>query len=145
MEEDSRTLAGSSVALGVVEYTDTNLAGGGTINPNPISQDLGGPKGYEVFTGFNRPCKKCSTAWTMVGKPCKHYYARRREMILGTKDYTVGKQGLRPLGYHPLPGAGDSSSPVPTFFCVVTGSLIGPSDRRDRKAWLFRMKRANNQ
>ena len=144
MEKDSRTLASSSVALDVLEYTDTNLVGGGTINPNPISQDLGGPKGYEEFTGFNRPCKKCSTAWTMVGKPCKHYYARRREMILGTKDYTVGKQPLRRLGNHSHPGQEERSPPVPTFFCVVTGQLIGPTDRRDRKAWRFRMKQANN-
>jgi hypothetical protein len=131
--------------LSVSEFTATNLVGGGRINPNPISQVLGGPKGYEEFTGFNRPCKKCSTAWTMVGKPCKHYYARRREMILGTKDYTVGKQGLRPLGksFAPTDEGGLATArgtPSPTFFCIVTGSLISPQDPRDRKAWKWRMK-----
>ena len=144
MEKDSRTLASSSVALSVLEYTDTNLVGGGKINPNPISPDLGGPQGYEEFTGFNRPCKKCSTAWSMVGKPCKHYYARLREKMLGTEDYTVGKQSLGTLGTSSPTGQEERSPPVPTFFCVVTGQLIGPTDRRDRKAWRFRMKQVNN-
>ena len=144
MEKDSRTLASSSVALDVLEYTDTNLVGGGTINPNPISQDLGGPKGYEEFTGFNRPCSQCSTAWSNVGKPCKHYYARQREKMSGQRTVTVGKQSLRPLGTSSPTGTGVHTTPVPTFFCVVTGQLIGPTDRRDRKAWRFRMKQANN-
>jgi hypothetical protein len=144
VEKDSRTLASSSVALDVSEFTATNLVGGGTINPNPIFQDLGGLQGHEEFTGFNRPCKKCSTAWTMVGKPCKHYYARLRERNLGTKDYTVGKQSLRPLG-NPPTGAVVHTTTVPTFFCEVTGKLIGPTDRSDRYAWRFRMKRANNE
>jgi len=144
VEKDSRTLASSSVAPGVVENSDINMVGGGKINPSPNPFNLGGPKGYEVFTGFRRPCNQCSTAWSNVGKPCKHYYARRREMILGTKDYTVGKQGLRPLGNHSHPGQEERSPPVPTFFCTVTGKLIHPGNSLDRKAWRFRMKRAND-
>lgn len=110
---------------------------GGKINPqsNP-------------FSLFTRPCKQCSTAWSQVGKPCKHYYARRREMILGAKCYTVGKQSLRPLGksfaHMEQGGVGSSDTPVPTFFCIVTGSLITPHDLRDRKAWNWRMKQQKN-
>ena len=76
----SRIRASSNAALVVVEFTDINLVGSGNICPNP-----------NPFRGFTRPCRQCSTAWSQVGKPCKHFYARHREMVLGTKVITVGK------------------------------------------------------
>ena len=109
------------------------MVGSGKINPQPQSFNL-----------VSRP-SFCIPSYMVNGRqPSKHYYARRREMILGAKGYTVGKQGLRSLGNHSLPGQEERSPPVPTFFCVVTGKLIGPTDRRNRKAWRFRMKQANN-
>lgn len=38
------------------------------------------------------PCPWCSTAWSQIGKPCKHIYARLRwEANRNTKDCTVGE------------------------------------------------------
>ncbi len=91
-----------------------------------------------------RPCPWCSTAWHQVGKPCKHLYQRLRWEANGnTKDCTVGEGVYTPVCLV-TDGAGVLSAPVPTFFCVVTGSLITPGNRLDKKAWRFRMKRAND-
>ena len=92
----------------------------------------------------NRPCPWCSTAWTQVGKPCKHLNQRLRwEANRNAKDCTVGEPVNTGVCLV-TDGAEGLSPSVPTFFCTVTGQLIGPTDRRDRKAWRFRMKQAND-
>ncbi|MBA7543197.1 hypothetical protein ES705_35527 [subsurface metagenome] len=99
---------------------------------------------FVVRSKPNRPCPWCSTAWSQVGKPCKHLYQRLRWETNGTtKDYTEGEPVN--TGVCLLTNGAEGISPsVPTFFCIVTGQLIGPTDRRDRKAWRFRMKQAND-
>ena len=62
-------------------------------------------------------CPWCSTAWSQVGKPCKHIYARLRwEANRRTKDCTVGEPDLS--GEHTLQTTEEGSvhTPLPTFF-----------------------------
>ena len=91
-----------------------------------------------------RPCPWCSTAWSQVGKPCKHLNQRLRwEANRNAKDCTEGEPVNTGVCLV-TDGAEGLSPSVPTFFCVVTGSLITPGNKLDKKAWRFRMKRAND-
>ena len=120
------------------QHAYANLDGDGKVSDPNTDQE------FAVISKPKRSCPWCSTAWTQVGKPCKHLYQRLRWEANGTpKDYTVGEGVYTPVCLVTT-GAGGISLPVPTFFCTVTGQLIGLTDRRDRKAWRFRMKQAND-
>lgn len=95
-------------------------------------------------TVLDRPrlsCPWCSTAWSQVGKPCKHIYARLRwEANRNTKDCTVGEPVN--TGEHILYTTEEGSSfpPLPTFFSY-SGDLIMPSDRRTYRRLLKILER----
>lgn len=102
-------------------------------NPNPISDHpvgctLCGVEDFRIIT-------------TVL--PCKHFYARQREAN-SSQVLTVGESsGMLGL-LTETSGGGVHTTPLPTFFCIVTSELLVPTDRRTRKAWTFRMKRAND-
>ena len=80
----------------------------------------------------NKPCPWCSTAWTQVGKPCKHLYQRLRWERMGQpKDCTVGERPNR-SGTHFAPTEGGLATacgtPSQTFF-DIDGSFITTTDR----------------
>ena len=110
-------------------------------NPNLNPSNLGGPKGYERSTPNLRPrlsCPWCSTAWSQIGKPCKHLYARLRwEANRNTKDCTVGEPSND--GVSLVTNAGDSitSESFATCFDIrsgrftrFTGRLLRPPSKR---------------
>lgn len=102
-------------------------------NPNPISDHpvgctLCGIEDFRIIT-------------TVL--PCKHFYARQRE-AQESKVHTVGESCGRLGKLFKTPGGGVHTTPLPTFFCIVTSELLVPTNRRTRKAWTFRMKRAND-
>jgi hypothetical protein len=73
-------------------------------------------------------CPWCSTAWSQVGKPCKHRYARlRREATGNAKDCTVGEPANAGAHNCNPTGASVSFPLVPTFF-DRSGELVLPSD-----------------
>ena len=85
-------------------------------NPNPIIDQ---PK---------LSCPWCSTAWSQVGKPCKHRYARLRwEANRNTKDCTVGEPANAGAHFAEPTEEGTSLPPSPTFFSY-SGDLITPCD-----------------
>lgn len=88
-------------------------------NPNPNPTDLK-PK---------RPCPWCSTAWSQVGKPCKHLYRRLRWEAQERRDCTVGEPAN--AGAHVCVPTGEVSSfpPLPTFFDSY-GEWIVPTSGR---------------
>ncbi len=78
------------------------------------------------------PCPWCSTAWSQIGKPCKHIYARLRwEANRNAKDCTVGepsKDGVslvRTAGEEDAGGlataCGTLTTPLPTCFDIRPG------------------------
>ena len=102
-------------------------------NPNPISDHpvgctLCGVEDFRIIT-------------TVL--PCKHFYARQREAH-SSQVHTVGESsGMLGL-LTETSGGRVHTTLLPTFFCIVTSELLVPTDRRTRKAWTFRMKRAND-
>ena len=67
-------------------------------------------------------CPWCSTAWSQVGKPCKHLYARLRWERMGNKDCTEGEPGVEPGAHHcNPPEQGTNHPPVPTRFDIRFG------------------------
>lgn len=116
-------------------------------NPNPNPSNLGGPKGCErSVPNLQRPklsCPWCSTAWSQVGKPCKHIYARLRwEANRNAKDCTVGEPVIH-TGAQTLQPTGEGKSnhpPLPTFFDTygewivpTTGRIYGLLHRRYKR------------
>jgi hypothetical protein len=67
------------------------------------------------------PCPWCSTAWSQIGKPCKHIYARLRwEANRNTKDCTVGEpfnDGVSLV----TNGGEDTITSLPTCFDIRSG------------------------
>lgn len=97
-----------------------------TQNPNP------NPSREAAITQLKPKlsCPWCSTAWSQVGKPCKHLYARLRwEANRNAKDCTVGEpanagaQTLQPTGGSNIPRS------LPTFFDSY-GEWILPTSGR---------------
>jgi hypothetical protein len=86
-------------------------------NPNPINLK---PK---------RPCPWCSTAWSQVGKPCKHLYRRLRWEAQERRDCTVGEPAN--AGAHVCVPTGESCihDSLPTFFDSY-GDWIVPTSGR---------------
>ena len=84
------------------------------------------------------PCPWCSTAWSQIGKPCKHIYARLRwEANRNTKDCTVGEPSND--GVSLVTNAGDpiTSGSLATCFDIrhgrwtrFTGTILRPSSKR---------------
>lgn len=103
-------------------------------NPNPNPSNLGGPKGYERSAPNLRPrlsCPWCSTAWSQVGKPCKHIYARLRwEANRNAKDCTKGEPVY--AGAHSCVPTEEGSSlpPSPTYFDIRYGRWTRYTGRR---------------
>jgi hypothetical protein len=121
----------------------------GMNSPSPIPSDLGGSKGFEPKAPTNqlrpnRPCPWCSTAWTQVGKPCKHLYRRLRWERMGTpKDCTVGERPNRSGAHFATQEGGDLKLPLPTFF-DIDGSYITRSDRVAYRHYMKRLLRRNS-
>lgn len=95
-------------------------------NPNLNPSNLGGPEGRKRSLSTNlRPrlsCPWCSTAWSQVGKPCKHLYARLRwEANRNAKDCTKGEPEYS--GAHSCVPTEEGSSlpPLPTYFDIRYG------------------------
>jgi len=107
----------------VYENTAGNLVRGGKISPTPNPNN-------------NQPresCPWCSTAWSQVGKPCKHRYARLRwEASRNAKSRTVGEPAKAGVT-HTLQPTGEEEShfspPLPTFFDTY-GEWIVPTSGR---------------
>lgn len=106
-------------------------AGLGVVNMGTI--DANDPQSNPSREAVNQPrlpCPWCSTAWSQIGKPCKHIYARLRwEANRNAKDCTKGEPVI--TGAHSCVPTEEGSSlpPLPTFFSY-SGDLIMPSDRR---------------
>ena len=114
-------------------------------NPNLNPSNLGGPEGCERSAPNLRPrltCPWCSTAWSQVGKPCKHLYARLRwEANRNAKDCTKGEPvntGVNTL--QPTGRVYTLSTSSPTFFSY-SGDLILPSDRMSYNRQIKILKR----
>lgn len=82
-------------------------------------------------------CPWCSTAWSQVGKPCKHLYARLRWERMGHKDCTEGEPAFAGVNHCNPPEQVDRSPPVPTRFDIrfgrytrFTGSKVKPRPKR---------------
>ena len=82
-------------------------------------------------------CPWCSTAWSQVGKPCKHLYARLRWEGMGHKDCTEGEPTIVGVNHCNPPEQGMSLPPVPTRFDIrfgrytrFTGSKVKPTTKR---------------
>lgn len=71
-------------------------------------------------------CPWCSTAWSQVGKPCKHLYKRLRWEQMGAKDCTKGEPVYTGVNSDIPTGESIASSSLPTFFDYA-GDLIVPS------------------
>lgn len=87
------------------------------------------------------PCPWCSTAWSQVGKPCKHIYARLRwEANRNAKDCTVGEPSNDGVSLVTDGGGGNTtghSTPLPTRFDIrsgrftrFTGSIVNKTSKR---------------
>ena len=97
--------------------------------PNPSREAVNQPR---------LPCPWCSTAWSQIGKPCKHLYARLRwEANRNAKDCTVGEPSND--GVSLVTNAGDSitSESFATCFDIrsgrftrFTGRLLRPPSKR---------------
>ena len=89
--------------------------GVGVVNMDMIvenSQHLAAPR---------EPCPWCSTAWSQIGKPCKHIYARLRwEANRNTKDCTVGEPVNTGVSLDPN-GGEDTNTSLPTCFDIRPG------------------------
>lgn len=84
---------------------------------------------FAVRSKPNKPCPWCSTAWTQVGKPCKHLYRRLRWERMGQpKDCTVGERPNRSGTHFATQEEGTYHTPLPTFF-DIDGSFITSTDR----------------
>lgn len=119
----------------------------GMKGPNPNPPNVGGPKGYGRSAPIQqnygrsapiqpkRSCPWCSTAWSQVGKPCKHRYARLRWEATGNaKDCTVGEPANAGAHNCNPTGAGTITSvPVPTFFDIRLGRFTRYTGRTNRK------------
>lgn len=67
------------------------------------------------------PCPWCSTAWSQIGKPCKHIYARLRwEANRNTKDCTVGEPSNDGVSLV-TNGGEDTITSLPTCFDIRSG------------------------
>lgn len=72
-------------------------------------------------------CPWCSTAWSQVGKPCKHLYARLRWERMGHKDCTEGEPTFVGVNHCNPPEEGVRTSlrhkapPLPTRFDIRFG------------------------
>ena len=67
------------------------------------------------------PCPWCSTAWSQIGKPCKHIYARLRwEANRNTKDCTVGEPSNDGVSLV-TDGGEDTVTSLPTCFDIRSG------------------------
>ena len=80
-------------------------------------------------------CPWCSTAWSQVGKPCKHRYARLRWEATGNaKDCTVGEPANAGAHNCNPTGTGTITSVlVPTFFDIRLGRFTRYTGRTDCK------------
>lgn len=68
-----------------------------------------------------QPCPWCSTAWSQIGKPCKHIYARLRwEANRNTKDCTVGEPSNDGVSLV-TNGGEDTITSLPTCFDIRPG------------------------
>lgn len=66
-------------------------------------------------------CPWCSTAWSQIGKPCKHIYARLRwEANRNTKDCTVGEPSNDGVSLV-TDGGEDTITSLPTCFDIRSG------------------------
>lgn len=67
------------------------------------------------------PCPWCSTAWSQIGKPCKHIYARLRwEANRNAKDCTVGEPSNDGVSLV-TNGGEDIITSLPTCFDIRPG------------------------
>lgn len=67
------------------------------------------------------PCPWCSTAWSQIGKPCKHIYARLRwEANRNAKDCTVGEPSNDGVSLV-TNGGEDTITSLPTCFDIRFG------------------------
>lgn len=97
--------------------------------PNPIREAVIRPK---------LSCPWCSTAWSQIGKPCKHLYARLRwEANRNTKDCTVGEPSNDGVCLVTNGAVRITSRTVPTRFDIrsgrftrFTGSIVNDTSKR---------------
>lgn len=104
--------------------------------PNPNPPNVGGPKGYGRSAPIQpkRSCPWCSTAWSQIGKPCKHRYARLRWEATGNaKDCTVGEPANAGAQTCNPTGGGVIISTSPTFFDIRFGRFTRYTGRTNRK------------
>jgi hypothetical protein len=123
---DAHPALGRAAGLGVVNM---GMIDADEPQPNPSREAVKQPR---------LPCPWCSTAWSQIGKPCKHLYARLRwEANRNAKDCTVGEPSND--GVSLVTNAGDSitSGSLATRFDIrygrwtrFTGSLERPSSKR---------------
>lgn len=123
---DVHPALGKAAGLGVVNM--------GTIDANDPQSN----PSREAVNQPRLPCPWCSTAWSQIGKPCKHLYARLRwEANRNTKDCTVGEPSND--GVSLVTNAGDSitSGSLATCFDIrhgrwtrFTGSIVRPTSKR---------------
>jgi len=84
------------------------------------------------------PCPWCSTAWSQIGKPCKHIYARLRwEANRNAKDCTVGEPVNTGVSLVTNGGEASITSSLPTRFDIrsgrftrYTGSIVKDTSER---------------
>ena len=97
-------------------------AGLGVVNMGTI--DANDPQSNPSREAVNQPrlpCPWCSTAWSQIGKPCKHIYARLRwEANRNTKDCTVGEPVNTGVSLDPN-GGEDTITSLPTCFDIRHG------------------------
>lgn len=84
------------------------------------SMDMIDPKSKHLAAP-SEPCPWCSTAWSQIGKPCKHIYARLRwEANRNTKDCTVGEPSNDGVSLV-TNGGEDTITSLPTCFDIRSG------------------------